>query len=133
MVKIILKQGKPISYLTVDGEVKLYPNKEVEMPLNNAISLLGDDNLSVVFEKKDEVKIRKLKRSRFSRLEREFGVENNSNRKVLLEKMFPKPKPIIKRPDLFKKSKVERPVKEPVKATKPALKPKVDKAKATQE
>ena len=133
MVKIILKQGKPINLLTVDGEVKLYPNKEVEIPLNNAITLLGDDNLSVVFEKKDEVKIRNLKRSRFSRLEREFGVENNSNRKVLLEKMFPKPKPIIKAPAILKKSKEETPVKVPVKAIKPKLKPKVDKAKGTQE
>ena len=63
MVKVVLKQGKPITYMTVDGEVKLIPKKEVEIPLNKAIVLIGDENLKVIFDKKDEQKIKKLKRT----------------------------------------------------------------------
>ena len=132
MVKVVLKQGKPITYMTVDGEVKLTPKKEVEMPLNKAIVLIGDENLKVIFDKKDEQKIKKLKRTRFARLEREFGIEQNSDRKLLLEKMFPKPKPIIKKPDILKKTESKK-VVVPVKAKEPKVKPKIDKAEATQE
>ena len=114
------------------GKIQLVHGKEVDVPLPKALSLLGHPDVKLKFEKKDESEIKKLKRSRLRRLQKEFRVEDDENSAKLLETMFPKPKrkaPVKKATKAPVKKETLKPPIEPKKAE---IKPKVDKAKPSE-
>jgi len=132
MVKIILNRKRPMALGTHEGEIQLVRGKEVDVPLPKALSLLGHPELQIKFEKKDESEIKKLKKSRLRRLQREFRVDDEEDSGKLLGIMFPKAarkSPIRK---AVKPPVKKEPLKPPIKAKIPKTKPKVDKAKATE-